>query len=312
MDNLIFTIIGVVFLIIGLFLSIKTHKINKQVARYNAKLNHKKIELNEQVEQLEKQHSNITKEIKNKTQEIADLYKKAEETAIIENKIQERAYNNYISTLENAYQKADNDFDNHMEKLNQQMTDKKNLLEADLAKTQDELDQIKATRAAARQALQKEQEVKENKDNYRLTPTQGELDDIHRLELVKKELHKPRILSMLIWQSFWLPLVKVKFPQILQDKTKMGIYKITNIKTDECYIGQSTDIDKRWRDHIKCGLGIDTPVGNKLYKAMQEYGIENFTFELLTECPREELNEKEKYFISLYEADTFGYNSKEI
>ena len=45
---------------------------------------------------------------------------------------------------------------------------------------------------------------------------------------------------------------------------------------------------------------------------MQEYGIENFTFELLTECPREELNEKEKYFISLYEADTFGYNSKEI
>lgn len=312
MGNLIFTIIGVVFLAIGLFLSIKTHKINKQVARYNAKLNHKRIELNEQVEQLEKQHSNITKEIKNKTQEIADLYKKAEETAIIENKIQERAYNNYISTLENAYQKADNDFDNHMKKLDQQMTDKKNLLEADLAKTQDELNQIKATRAAARQALQKEQEVKENKDNYRLIPTQGELDDIHRLELVKKELHKPRILSMLIWQSFWLPLVKVKFPQILQDKTKIGIYKITNIKTDECYIGQSTDIDKRWRDHIKCGLGIDTPVGNKLYKAMQEYGIENFTFELLTECPREELNEKEKYFISLYEADTFGYNSKEI
>ena len=172
--------------------------------------------------------------------------------------------------------------------------------------------QISATRAAARQALQREQEVKDNKDNYRLIPTQNDLDDIHRLELVKRELHKPRILSMLIWQSFWQPLAKVKFPQILQDKTKCGIYKITNTETDECYIGQSVDIDKRWKDHCKCGLGIDTPVGNKLYKAIQEYGLEQFTFEILAECPREELDEKEKYFIKLYEADTFGYNSKEI
>lgn len=42
---------------------------------------------------------------------------------------------------------------------------------------------------------------------------------------------------------------------------------------------------------------------------MQEYGLENFTFELLIECSNLELNEKEKYFIDLYQADTFGYNS---
>ena len=41
---------------------------------------------------------------------------------------------------------------------------------------------------------------------------------------------------------------------------------------------------------------------------MQDYGLENFTFELLTECNQSELNEKEKYFIELYQADTFGYN----
>jgi len=92
---------------------------------------------------------------------------------------------------------------------------------------------------------------------------------------------------MLIWQTYFQPIAKKQFPIILQDKTKMGVYKITNIKTDESYIGQSVDIYKRWSDHCKAGLGIDTPVGNKLYKAMLEQGLENFTFELLCECSKE-------------------------
>ena len=114
---------------------------------------------------------------------------------------------------------------------------------------------------------------------------------------------------MLIWKTYYQPIAQKQFPTILQAKTKTGIYKITNIITDECYIGQAVDIYKRWNDHCKCGLGIDTPPGNKLYKSMQEYGLENFTFELLTECKQSELNEKEKYFIELYQANIYGMNS---
>ena len=55
-------------------------------------------------------------------------------------------------------------------------------------------------------------------------------------------------------------------------------------------------------------LGIDTPTGSKLCAAVQDYGIENFTFEILQECKNFELNEKEKYFIELYNSNTFGYN----
>lgn len=75
------------------------------------------------------------------------------------------------------------------------------------------------------------------------------------------------------------------------------------------YIGQAVDIATRWKNHAKAGLGIDTPANNKLYKAMQEDGLENFSFELLEECSRAELNEKEKWYISLYQSDQFGYNS---
>ena len=113
---------------------------------------------------------------------------------------------------------------------------------------------------------------------------------------------------MLIWQTFWQPIAKKQFPIILQAKTKTGIYKITNIQTDESYIGQSTDVYKRFCQHCKAGLGIDTPVGNKLYKAMQDYGLQNFTFELICECSKQELNEKQQYFIELYQANLYGYN----
>ena len=42
---------------------------------------------------------------------------------------------------------------------------------------------------------------------------------------------------------------------------------------------------------------------------MRTDGIENFSFELLLECPRDELNEQEKYFIELYQSNVVGFNS---
>ena len=96
---------------------------------------------------------------------------------------------------------------------------------------------------------------------------------------------------------------------ILGLDTICGIYKITNQKTNECYIGQAVDVAKRWKDHAKCGLGIDTPANNKLYKAIEEYDIWNFSWELLEKCERTQLNEKEKYYIELYSSKEYGYNS---
>ena len=59
---------------------------------------------------------------------------------------------------------------------------------------------------------------------------------------------------------------------------------------------------------MKCALGIDTPVGVKLYQAMKENGPENFTFELLESCPAAQLNEKERFYIDLYQSNIYGMN----
>ncbi len=243
----------------------------------------------------------------------------------IEEKIQqkEQQFNQKYNFEEQAIQTRLKDYedigrraiDQELQLKKIQCQEQKNQYEYELTLVQQEvqaeaaaLQALKQTRKAAYQALLRQKEMKSKIDDYRLVPSSVELSDIKKLEKVKMELAKPRILSMLIWQTYWQPLAKIKFPIILKDKTKMGIYKITNIETNECYIGQAVDIYKRWNQHCKAGLGIDTPPGNKLYKAMMDYGLQNFTFEILLECNRDELNEKEKYFISLYQADTYGYN----
>ena len=205
--------------------------------------------------------------------------------------------------------------ENKASKINQQYLDILNSRTYDLQVidrkiniAEEKLESLVQTEKAAKAVLLKQKEQKNKIDNYRLIPSDSELLEIKELEGIKKELRKPRVLSMLIWQTFWQPLAKVKFPIILQSKTKMGIYKITNIKTQECYVGQSVDIYKRWCEHCKAGLGIDTPPGNKLYKAIQSEGLENFTFELLSQCKQNELNDRERYFIQLFQADTYGYN----
>lgn len=283
----------------------KKKKIDKEIEEQNSELRKVNFDLKSQNDILYKRTLNLQSAINqyeykndcilaeiNNHQSLLDNIIEQNQT------ISANAFTEYCKTLEYSYV----DFERRIDDEARDLIEK-------IAQTKEELDKLKATRAAAHEALLKEQEVKENKDNYRLIPNDSDLADSRRLEIVKRELNKPRILCMLIWQTYWQPLAKKIFPIILQDKTKCGIYKITNLITEECYIGQAVDIYKRWCEHCKAGLGIDTPPGNKLYKSMQEYGLENFTFELLTECTTLELNEKEKYFIELYQSNIYGMNS---
>ena len=89
-----------------------------------------------------------------------------------------------------------------------------------------------------------------------------------------------------------------------------GIYKLTNTLDGKCYVGQSTNIGERFKQHIKRALGAEAATRNKLYPAMGEAGPENFTFEVLESCSKDELDVQEKYWQKFYQADTYGYSMK--
>lgn len=70
-----------------------------------------------------------------------------------------------------------------------------------------------------------------------------------------------------------------------------GIYKITNKKTENCYIGASCNIGRRWTQHLNC---TTLPI----QKDIQEIGPENFTFEVVEVVEKNRLREREKYWIT--------------
>lgn len=82
-----------------------------------------------------------------------------------------------------------------------------------------------------------------------------------------------------------------------------GIYKITNIINNKCYIGKSSNIEARLNYHQKRYNDKGSEWDKLLYKAIRKYGLENFTFEIIEEInnyTNEIANEREKYWIAFY------------
>ncbi len=87
----------------------------------------------------------------------------------------------------------------------------------------------------------------------------------------------------------------------------IGIYKIINNITKEIYIGQSTNIKIRWAQHKRAFKNNEYP-HLKIYQAFKKYGLENFSFEVIEQCEKDELNEREQYWIKYYNSYINGYN----
>ena len=93
------------------------------------------------------------------------------------------------------------------------------------------------------------------------------------------------------------------------------IYKITNKLDNKIYIGMSANVKNRWKyGHLKTAQKLinDEDIGYKslLYDAMKKYGIENFSIEVIEECPIEIMGDREQYWISTLNScnTSIGYN----
>ena len=262
-------------------------------------------------DKLDYEQLNTKNDIKNLKEQIniyTENLRQIDETISNSKLRSQEAFESYCDILDSAYRNTEKEYSELEDSLKEAYAIAQEKLLAETSEIQRELDKIKATRTAAIEAQIREKKIKEQQSFYCLKISDADIADIQKLENIKKTLNKPRVLSMLIWQTWFQKPLKALAANILGTSTVTGIYKITNIITGECYIGQATDIASRWSEHAKCGLGIDTPAGNKLYKAMQEYGLQSFSWELLEKCDRAELNEKEKYYISLYDSVNYGYN----
>lgn len=86
-----------------------------------------------------------------------------------------------------------------------------------------------------------------------------------------------------------------------------GIYAITCTATGEKYIGQSVAIKRRWATHkreLKNGIHYN----QHLQRTYNKYGPDSFIYEILEQCPSEKLNEREQFYIKLFDTHNHGFN----
>ena len=255
----------------------------------------------EELKQLLDQKFNVSQTIKNQQLELQEWYNNHKTLAInkLNKQLEEncnqtkKAYESYCDIIDQAYIAK--------EQKIVQIQKRREQVEKQLA-------QIKGVYQAAAAARIREKEDQDKRKFYQLQISDKQIEDIMALGSWKKNLHDPSIVSKLIWSSYIIKPTSDLCNRVVGSSVVCGIYKITNILSGDVYIGQSVNISDRFKQHIKCGLGIESSSTNKLYSNMQEYGVWNFTFEILQKCPRNKLNEKERFWIEMYQSNKTGMN----
>ena len=300
--TIVINLIGVILFIIGYCFFLKGQRTilqkNEQQQQYNQKLA-------EQTNQLANQNLNLSVTIASKQEQIKSIEQQFEQ--------QKKRIDEDLAARKEI-------FDIKVQQANSAAYAEITCIHADLNNIRDsakkqkmeiqaEIAKIRSSLSAGVEARLREQEKKEKINFYKLSINETDLSDVKVLENLKPTLHKPVILSKLIWTQYFQKQMNELCDRVLGKESICGIYKITNLLTEQAYIGQSVNVADRWKQHCKCGLGIDASATNKLYNAMQKYGVWNFSFELLEQIhQRNLLNEKEKFWIDMYQSNKFGYN----
>ena len=185
----------------------------------------------------------------------------------------------------------------------QQMSQQVKAAQAQLVEYQSKV--AAATKAAKRAELEREK-----KDFYRLQLSDIDIEEIAKLRSVEPYLRNKEPLNKVIYKVYYEKPYTDLIGRVVGAKSKTGIYKITNLENQMCYVGQAINIAERWKQHIKRGIGAEQPTRNKLYPAMLALGVENFTFEIIEECKPQDLNAREDYWQDYFKAKEYGYSIK--
>ena len=204
---------------------------------------------------------------------------------------------------------------NRLQQVNEQLNEfeanaqlRKIALNEELLPLIKEVDEYTKKREAIIEAQKREIELRDAQEFHKVQLTAVVIEDIKYINSILGRLSKPDIVAKVVWEAYIQGPTKEMLNRIIGKEKKTGIYRITNIDTQECYIGQGTDVAKRLTEHIKGTLGIQSIADQRIHHAMSEKGLQNWTFELLEECAKEDLNNREKFYISYYKSNEFGYN----
>lgn len=263
-------------------------------------LEQEKILLKESIEDLEK----VKSELYSAQEELAQAsFEKALERMAQELQEARSQYEEqYTQTLKEAAESVQEEI--------QEKTKALQVLLEEFETVKQLMEQEKNQVSAAVEANKRAEAERTEKDFYRLNIPEIDLAEIEKIKEVLPYVRNPEALNKALWKVYYEKPYTDLVGRVIGSQQITGIYKITNLTNQMCYVGQAVNIAERWKQHIKRGMGAETPTKNKLYPAMMSFGVENFTFEIIQECKKSELDEQEDYWQDFFKAKEFGYSIK--
>lgn len=302
-------------------LDTQTKEENAKIIEESQRLLQTQNQLNEKISNLNNDYNSLIKEIdflKDKKKILDDNYQQASLNAEMYcQKANELASEKFAQSAEQMAQKYQQAEDNYQQEylkaIEESTKEYTNLIiqkQEELNKISQELVEAKAKQNAIVEANKRAEEVKQKEQFYKLNLSEIDIEEIKKLRSIIPYLRSAEPINKVIWKVYYEKSYTDLIGRVIGQGIHTGIYKITNIENQKCYIGQAVNIADRWKQHIKRGVGAETPTRNKLYPAMYELGPENFTFEILEECDKSLLDSREDYWQEFYQAKEFGYSIK--
>ena len=302
-------------------LDTQTREENAKIIEESQRLLQTQSQLNEKISNLNNDYNSLIKEIdflKDKKKILDDNYQQASLNAEMYcQKANELASEKFAQSAEQMAQKYQQAEDNYQQEylkaIEESTKEYTNLIiqkQEELNKISQELVEAKAKQNAIVEANKRAEEVKQKEQFYKLNLSEIDIEEIKKLRSIIPYLRSAEPINKVIWKVYYEKPYTDLIGRVIGQGIHTGIYKITNIENQKCYIGQAVNIADRWKQHIKRGVGAEAPTRNKLYPAMYELGPEQFTFEILEECDKSLLDSREDYWQEFYQAKEFGYSIK--
>lgn len=291
---------------------------NERLARENEDLAHYKHCLENDIKSLQFNEQQYLGKIKGLDQSLREAENSAKDAADrFYNQSLELAQERLAQSLEKEAEQYRQSIESFQQEMDQIKADGAMSLHQDLLQKQEAIQQAESVLqdmqdkvAAAVKASKRAEEMLTAQNFYRIQLSDIDIDEIEKLRSVEPYLRDKESLNKVIWKVYYEKPTNDLIGRVIGSGTHTGIYKITNIENQKCYVGQAVNLADRWKQHIKRGVGADTPTRNKLYPAMRELGPENFTFEVIEECDRASLDSLEDYWQDYFKAKEFGYSIK--
>lgn len=174
----------------------------------------------------------------------------------------------------------------------------------------DEVEDYRIKRESINREILRQRAIEEKQEFYTIQIEDSARHDMEVINSIRPQIYKFETLNKLIYDNYISRPAKEMVKRVLEGRNPSGIYKVTNTATGEIYIGKSTSVGDRWINHIKSACGLEGVADSQFQRALRQYGVTSFTWELLEEVPKDQLTEKEKYYISFYDTTHYGYNMR--